>query len=144
MMNRRELFAVGGAGVVGLLLPSKVEAASTKPMLEGLTDEKMANLIAEVPQNLTSWLMIGKEFLRVFEQFDGAKSINDWMSWRSKGKILQFIRFHFDSTCLSKQDQGEIDVKSLICVNIYRGNEERIVRYVRLEGVNGWFRGRRY
>ena len=49
-MNRRELLAAGGAGVVGFFLPRKLEAAvSAELVLHGLTDLQMAQKIGDFP-----------------------------------------------------------------------------------------------
>ena len=57
-MNRREALTAGGAGVVGLLLPREAEAGFESPLIRGLKDEEMAQLIAGLFQSSQSRMRV--------------------------------------------------------------------------------------
>ncbi len=117
-MNRREMLAAGGAGVVGLFLPQKVISEVGVPglVLENLTDEEMAQLVGEFPQSETSVQVIYR-----LRTIDTAELGPPWLlalqehsfwgscSWRVEGTVAYVTREGLKSLSLDIKFLKEIE-----------------------------------
>lgn len=135
-MNRRIFFGSAGAGIAGLLFPHR--AKSAKPVLEGLTDEDMAKVIARVPQGPNS-LMLNFNGLNILEESRSFNFTSSSMhsTWRVEGTTIHRITY---SEAYGEQI-GVIDVQSIDLIRIRMGcrvdSRQPMCEYRRMSG--NWF-----
>jgi len=149
-MNRRELFAVGGAGIAGLLFPQTSKVESDRAVLKGLTDLEMTALIGAFPREngLLIYWPIKQSILGVYSLKRPYVTRSYWVIEGTivhHRTLMPLFEVTFDGRNIQKgwsnKAEEDVNVRSLTCCQFHplRGDSRHYKRIVGKNGVAGWF-----